>query len=167
VRRASHASEIGPATPERWSLHGPAGTNTNHCCPVDSLAPPELTPRNAFAPCRLAPLSTHTRARSRIGNKNYAVMGLGKAVQSWAACRQYKASPTTKSLSGITQQIGLCNGSTDCSNPFGMSMLGAFVSIEGVSNCFRRLIRDDFKPLHKGLRPRAIRASPFSKLPRR
>ena len=46
-------------------------------------------------------------------------------------------------------------------------MLGAFVSIEGVSYCFRRLILDDFEPLHKRLRPCAIRASPFCKLPRR
>jgi hypothetical protein len=46
-------------------------------------------------------------------------------------------------------------------------MLGAFVSIEGVSYSFRRLILDDFEALHKRLRPCAIRASPFCKLPRR
>ena len=48
-----------------------------------------------------------------------------------------------------------------------MSMLGTFVSIEGVSYCFRRLILDDFEPLHKRLRPCAVRASPFCRLPRR
>jgi len=37
-----------------------------------------------------------------------------------------------------------------------MSMLGASVSIEGISYRFGRLIRDDLEPLHKGLRPRAI-----------
>jgi hypothetical protein len=48
-----------------------------------------------------------------------------------------------------------------------MTMLGTFVSIEGVSYCFRRLILDYFEPLHKRLRPCAVRASPFCRLPRR
>jgi len=40
-------------------------------------------------------------------------------------------------------------------------MFGALVSIKRVSYCFGWLIRDDFEPLHKWLRPGAIRASPI------
>jgi hypothetical protein len=57
--------------------------------------------------------------------------------------------------------------SRDRSNPFGIWMIGAFVSIECVSCRFGRHIRCDLEPLHEWLRPCAIGASPFCRLLRR